>query len=101
MLIANLNEEDERPLIRLCRADPTDSPCFRTIPVAPDAITSAVQSFQFNCYPPTAGLLEAKRLVQCCNKTFSDYAYVVFYKSPKWVPYSNNHQVVYSYYVRI
>ncbi|KAI9086705.1 hypothetical protein K1719_031299 [Acacia pycnantha] len=62
-LMANLNKQDQRPLLRLCRADPTDFSCFRTTRVAPDAITSAVQSFSFNCYPPTVGLLEARRAV--------------------------------------
>ena len=63
MMLANLNKEDERPVVRLCRADPTDFPCFRTTQDAPDAIAKAVQSFQFNCYAPSGGLFEARRLV--------------------------------------
>lgn len=68
MLMANLNHQDERPTVRLCRADPTDSPCFRTTPVAPQAIASAVQSYHFNHYPPNVGLLEARRLVSSIFK---------------------------------
>lgn len=63
MLMANLNEQDERPMVRLCRADPTESPSFRTTQVSSDAIASAVRSFNFNGYPPNVGLLEARRLV--------------------------------------
>ena len=63
MLLSNLNKEDKRPMVRLCRADPTDFQCFRTTPIAADAMATSVKSFKFNSYPPTVGLLDAKRLV--------------------------------------
>ncbi|KAI4333932.1 hypothetical protein L6164_018681 [Bauhinia variegata] len=63
MLVSNLNKEDRRTMIRLCRADPTDFQCFRTTPVAPDAITTTVQSYRFNSYPSTVGLIEGRRAV--------------------------------------
>ncbi|RDX91160.1 putative aminotransferase TAT2, partial [Mucuna pruriens] len=63
MLVDSINNEDNRPVVRLGRVDPTDNPLFRTTTVALDAITRAIHSFNFNCYPPTVGLLEAKRAV--------------------------------------
>ncbi|CAJ1956615.1 unnamed protein product [Sphenostylis stenocarpa] len=60
MLLDSVNKEDSRPVIRLGRVDPTDNPLFRTTTVALDAITTAIHSLNFNCYPPTLGLLEAK-----------------------------------------
>ncbi|KAJ7948347.1 Tyrosine aminotransferase [Quillaja saponaria] len=62
-LLGILNKDDKRPVIRLCRADPTDFSCFKTTPLASDAVAAAVQSFQFNCYPPTVGVLEARRAI--------------------------------------
>lgn len=70
-LLVNLNKEDQRPLIRLCRADPTDFSCFRTTSSAPDAVVSSVQSYCFNGYPQTVGLLEARRLV--LSSTLKDF----------------------------
>ncbi|KAL9322437.1 hypothetical protein ACSQ67_010490 [Phaseolus vulgaris] len=63
MLLDIVNNEDNRPVVRLGRVDPTDNPLFRTTIVALDAVTTAVHSFNFNCYPPTLGLLEAKRAI--------------------------------------
>ncbi|KAH1104005.1 hypothetical protein GLYMA_13G295000v4 [Glycine max] len=63
MLLDSINHEDTRSVVRLGRVDPTDNPLFRTTTVAVDAITRAVHSFNFNCYPPTVGLPEAKRAV--------------------------------------
>ena len=63
MLMESINHEDnKRHVVRLCRVDPTENPLFRTTPVAPDAVSSAAHSFNFNCYPPTVGLPQAKRL---------------------------------------
>jgi len=50
-------------VIHLGRVDPTDNPMFRTTTAALDAVTAVVHSFNFNSYPPTLGLLEAKRFV--------------------------------------
>ncbi|XP_061368176.1 probable aminotransferase TAT2 [Gastrolobium bilobum] len=63
MLMDSINNEDKRPVVRLGRVDPTDNPLFRTSPVAPDAVAIAVHSYNFNCYPPTLGLPEAKRAI--------------------------------------
>ncbi|RHN75765.1 putative aromatic-amino-acid transaminase [Medicago truncatula] len=43
--------------------DPTDNPLFRTTSVAHQAVAEAVQSYNFNCYPPTVGLPAAKRAI--------------------------------------
>ncbi|XP_020229425.1 probable aminotransferase TAT2 isoform X2 [Cajanus cajan] len=63
LLCDSINNEDNRSVVRLGRVDPTDNPLFRTTTVALDAITRAVHSYNFNCYPPTLGLLEAKSAV--------------------------------------
>lgn len=39
-----------------CRVDPTDNPLFRTTTEATGAVSTAVHSYNFNCYPPTVGL---------------------------------------------
>ncbi|KAL2331675.1 hypothetical protein Fmac_019256 [Flemingia macrophylla] len=57
------NNQDKKPVVRLCRVDPTDNPRFRTTPEAPDAVATAVHSYNFNSYPPTVGLPEAKRAI--------------------------------------
>ncbi|KAL5573564.1 hypothetical protein UlMin_023161 [Ulmus minor] len=62
-LMRNINENDDRPVVTLARTDPSAFPCFRTTPFAPNAITDAVQSFQFNCYPPNVGLASARRAI--------------------------------------
>lgn len=62
-LMANRNKEDKRPTIPLGRADPTEFPSYRTTPVAPDAVADATYSYNFNCYPPTVGIAEARRYV--------------------------------------
>ncbi|KAL0001989.1 hypothetical protein SO802_015770 [Lithocarpus litseifolius] len=62
-LMANRNKDDKRPTIPLGRADPTEFPSYRTTPVAPDAVADATYSYNFNCYPPTVGIAEARRAV--------------------------------------
>ncbi|CAJ1955491.1 unnamed protein product [Sphenostylis stenocarpa] len=57
------NSGDKKPLLSLCRVDPTDHPLFRTSLEASDAVASAVQSYNFNCYSPTVGLPQAKRAI--------------------------------------
>lgn len=61
MIMENLNEADTRPTIPLGHGDPSAFPCFRTTPVAEDAIADAVRSAKFNCYAPTVGLLPARK----------------------------------------
>lgn len=58
---SNLTEEEKRPVITLGQGDPSAFPCFRTTPVAEDAIADAVRSAKFNCYAPNVGILPARR----------------------------------------
>lgn len=67
------NNENNKTVIRLCRVDPTDNPLFRTTSVAHEAVAEAVQSYNFNCYPPTVGLPDAKRAI--ANYLSSDLPY--------------------------
>ncbi|KAL3333003.1 hypothetical protein AABB24_033190, partial [Solanum stoloniferum] len=60
-LTSCLSTADTRPVIPLCLADPSAFPCFRTTPIAEDAIVDAVGSAKFNCYSPTVGILPARR----------------------------------------
>lgn len=56
----NLKENDPRPIIPLGHGDPSAFPCFRTTPVAEDAVVDAVRSAEFNCYSPSVGILPAR-----------------------------------------
>ncbi|XP_059659812.1 nicotianamine aminotransferase 1-like [Cornus florida] len=62
-VMANLNEADNRPMIPLAQGDPSSFTCFRTTPVAEDAIVDAVRSANFNCYAPAVGILPARRSI--------------------------------------
>ncbi|CAK7322724.1 unnamed protein product [Dovyalis caffra] len=62
-LAENLNKEDKRQVIPLAHGDPSVFPCFRTTPVADEAIVDAVRSAKYNHYAPTVGLLPARRAV--------------------------------------
>ncbi|KAA8524330.1 hypothetical protein F0562_010753 [Nyssa sinensis] len=62
-LMKNLNETDHRPIIPLGRADPSASPCFRTTPIAEDAVIDAVRSGKFNSYAPNVGILPTRRSI--------------------------------------
>ncbi|RVW46778.1 Tyrosine aminotransferase [Vitis vinifera] len=62
-VMSNLSEEDNRPVIPLGHGDPSAFPCFRTTPVAEDAIADAVRSAKFNSYAPTVGLLPARSML--------------------------------------
>lgn len=66
-LAKNLNSDDPRPTIMLGRGDPTEFAAFRTAPPAADAVSDALQSFKFNSYCPTGGVLEARRYVLSCQ----------------------------------
>ncbi|KAL6286468.1 hypothetical protein ACE6H2_010858 [Prunus campanulata] len=69
MLMKNVNNPDEsdhypqRPTIMLGRGDPTEFRSFWTTQSAVDAVTDALQSFKFNSYCPTGGVLEARRAI--------------------------------------
>ncbi|KAJ6859855.1 hypothetical protein NC651_036233 [Populus alba x Populus x berolinensis] len=60
-LAESLNKEDKREVIPLAHGDPSAFPCFRTTPVADEAIFDAVRSAKNNHYAPTVGLLPARR----------------------------------------
>ena len=61
-LLKHLSDSgDDRPVISLGRGDPSASPCFRTTPVAEDAVVDALQSSEFNSYAPDFGILPARR----------------------------------------
>ncbi|XP_048127035.1 probable aminotransferase TAT2 [Rhodamnia argentea] len=62
-LMDNLNKDDDRVVVPLGHGDPSHFPCFRTTPVAEDAIVDAIRSAKFNCYGPTVGILPARRAV--------------------------------------
>ncbi|KAG8641358.1 probable aminotransferase TAT2 isoform X2 [Manihot esculenta] len=62
-LMANLNKQDQRPLIPLGNGDPSTFPCFRTTSVAEDAIVDALKSAKYNCYAPKYGILPARRAI--------------------------------------
>ncbi|GMN53849.1 hypothetical protein TIFTF001_022987 [Ficus carica] len=63
MLVDNLDKSDQRPCIMLGRGDPTEFPSFRTTPLAVDAVTDALRSFNFNSYAPTVGVLQGRRAI--------------------------------------
>uniref|UniRef100_A0A2N9J832 Uncharacterized protein n=1 Tax=Fagus sylvatica TaxID=28930 RepID=A0A2N9J832_FAGSY len=59
-LFENLDKEDKRPIIPLGRADPTAFPSYQTTRLAPDAVADATLSYNFNSYPPTLGVADAR-----------------------------------------
>ena len=59
--MSNLNPQDHRPVIPLGHGDPSAFSCFRTTPIAEDAIVDALRSRKFNSYAPAVGILPARR----------------------------------------
>lgn len=49
-IMGKIDPRDPRPTIPLGHGDPSAFPCFRTTPVAEDAIADAVRSAKFNGY---------------------------------------------------
>ncbi|PHT76686.1 Tyrosine aminotransferase [Capsicum annuum] len=62
-LMSCVDPADTRPVIPLGHGDPSSFPCFRTTPIAEDAISDALHSATFNGYPSTVGILPARRAV--------------------------------------
>ncbi|CAK7322718.1 unnamed protein product [Dovyalis caffra] len=62
-LTENMNEGDHRPAISFGFGDPSGFDCFRTTPIAEDAMVEAVRSAKFNSYASTGGILPARRAV--------------------------------------
>ncbi|XP_031252432.1 probable aminotransferase TAT2 isoform X1 [Pistacia vera] len=63
VLMANLNKDDDRPVISLGLGDPSVFQCFRTTALADDAIVDAVRSAKFNGYAPIFGIPPARRAI--------------------------------------
>ncbi|KAH9620964.1 hypothetical protein KSS87_012905 [Heliosperma pusillum] len=61
MVMENLNLNNQ--VIALGHGDPSHSPCFRTSPIAEDALVKSLRSSKFNCYAPTVGILPARKAV--------------------------------------
>ncbi|XP_038902719.1 tyrosine aminotransferase-like [Benincasa hispida] len=61
LICSHLNTDDPRPIVAFGRADPSAYPSFRTSPLIVESLVSAVQSYQFNSYPSTHGVLSARR----------------------------------------
>ncbi|KAI3739119.1 hypothetical protein L2E82_29512 [Cichorium intybus] len=61
MLRSKLNQSDTRPVIPLGHGDPSAFPCFRTSPIAEDAIIDALRSSKFNGYSSTVGIPPARK----------------------------------------
>lgn len=62
LISSHRNSDDPRPIIAFGRADPSAYPSFHTSPLIVESLVNAVQSFKFNSYPSTHGLLPARRL---------------------------------------
>ncbi|KAL5861030.1 hypothetical protein ACOSQ4_002326 [Xanthoceras sorbifolium] len=58
-----LDKEESRCMIHLGQGDPSAFPCFRTTPLAEDAIVDALRSAKFNCYSSAGGILPARRAI--------------------------------------
>ncbi|KAJ4959100.1 hypothetical protein NE237_026211 [Protea cynaroides] len=58
-----IDANDPRPTVNLGHGDPSAFPSFRTTPETEDAIVSAVRSAKFNGYPPSVGILPARRAI--------------------------------------
>lgn len=61
LISSHLNTHDPRPIIYFGRADPSAYPSFRTSPLFVESLVNTVQSFKFNSYPFTYGVLSARR----------------------------------------
>ncbi|OIT38691.1 PREDICTED: tyrosine aminotransferase-like [Nicotiana attenuata] len=62
-LMQSVDPSDARPVIPLSHGDPSSFSCFRTTPVAEDAIFDSVRSAKFNGYSSSVGILSARRAV--------------------------------------
>uniref|UniRef100_M1CJQ3 Aminotransferase family protein n=1 Tax=Solanum tuberosum TaxID=4113 RepID=M1CJQ3_SOLTU len=62
-LTSCIDPADTRFVISLGHGDPSAFPCFRTTPIAEDAIADAVRSAKFNGYSSNVGILPARRAV--------------------------------------
>ncbi|XP_010537035.1 PREDICTED: probable aminotransferase TAT2 [Tarenaya hassleriana] len=65
LLMQSIEEEDKSPkrVISLGMGDPSAYSCFRTTPVAQQAVSDALLSHDFHGYAPTVGLPQARRAI--------------------------------------
>lgn len=57
----HVREDDSRPVVAFGNGDPSMFQCFRTTPVAEDAIIEALQTSKYNGYSSSVGILPARR----------------------------------------
>ncbi|KAJ1690778.1 hypothetical protein LUZ63_014933 [Rhynchospora breviuscula] len=60
-IIANVDERGPRLMVPLGHGDPSVFPSFRITTSAEDAIVESLRSAEHNHYPPSVGLLSARR----------------------------------------
>lgn len=60
LLMANVDDKDERRLISLGMGDPTAFSCFHTTAVAEESVIDSIRSHKFNGYSPTVGLPQTR-----------------------------------------
>ncbi|KAB1216573.1 putative aminotransferase TAT2 [Morella rubra] len=63
LLMANIDETNNKRVISLGMGDPSAYSCFHTTHVAEEAVVDAIQSEKFNGYAPTVGLPQTRRAI--------------------------------------
>ena len=61
LLMANIDEGNNKRLISLGMGDPSVHTCFHTSHVATESVVDAVESNKYNGYAPTSGLPQARK----------------------------------------
>ena len=61
LLIANIDEGNNKRLISLGMGDPSVYSSFRTTHVATDSVIRSIESNKFNGYAPTSGLPQTRK----------------------------------------
>jgi aspartate/methionine/tyrosine aminotransferase len=60
-IMANVDDRGPRPVVPLGHGDPSVFPSYRITDSVEDAIVDSLKSAEHNHYPPTVGLLSARR----------------------------------------
>lgn len=63
LLMANIDEGNNKRLISLGMGDPSVYTCFHTSHVATESVVDAVESNKYNGYAPTSGLPQARKAI--------------------------------------